>query len=91
VVTTSCMVRHGLTFSREAQTWGAGRVVVSESDRKDLKKARKEGRLAEAMLDRRAALKRLVRDCACMRYTTNTQRSICQMIVTYVSYNSLHV
>ncbi|KAK1923474.1 FRG1-like family-domain-containing protein [Papiliotrema laurentii] len=43
--------------NREAQTWGAGRVVVSESDRKDLKKARKEGRLAEAMLDRRAALK----------------------------------
>jgi len=44
--------------SKEAQTWGAGRVVVSESDRKDIKKARKEGRLAEAMLDRRAALKR---------------------------------
>jgi protein FRG1 len=49
-----------LMCSKEAQTWGAGRVVVSDSDRKDIKKARKEGRLAEAMLDRRAALKRLV-------------------------------
>ncbi|KAK4686786.1 protein FRG1, partial [Tremellales sp. Uapishka_1] len=44
--------------NREAQTWGAGRAIVSEGDRKDLKKARKEGRIAEAMLDRRAALKR---------------------------------
>ncbi len=35
-----------------------GRVEVSESDRKELKRARKEGRIAEAMLDRRAALKR---------------------------------
>jgi protein FRG1 len=33
-------------------------VVVSHDDRKEIKKARKEGRLAEAMLDRRAALKR---------------------------------
>ena len=45
-----------LTSSKEAQTWGAGRVIVSDSDRRDIKKARKEGRLAEAMLDRRAAL-----------------------------------
>lgn len=37
-----------------------GRIVVSEGDRRDIKKARKEGRLAEAMLDRRAALKRSV-------------------------------
>ena len=44
--------------SREAQTWGAGRAIVSEGDRKEIKRARKEGRLAEAMLDRRAALKR---------------------------------
>jgi protein FRG1 len=49
-----------LPFSREAQAWGAGRSIVSESDRRDLKKARKDGRLAEAMLDRRAALKRSV-------------------------------
>lgn len=33
---------------------------MSERDRKDLKRARQEGRLAEAMLDRRAALKRYV-------------------------------
>jgi hypothetical protein len=50
--------RSGLTISREAQTWGAGKSIISDKDRRDLKKARKEGKLAEAMLDRRAALKR---------------------------------
>ncbi|KDR73512.1 hypothetical protein GALMADRAFT_124680 [Galerina marginata CBS 339.88] len=39
------------------QAWGAGRSVVSSEDKKELKQARKEGRLAEAMLDRRAKLK----------------------------------
>ncbi|KAJ7632747.1 FRG1-like family-domain-containing protein [Roridomyces roridus] len=39
------------------QTWGMGRSVVSDADKKELKRARKEGRLAEAMLDRRAKLK----------------------------------
>ncbi|KAL0946653.1 hypothetical protein HGRIS_012847 [Hohenbuehelia grisea] len=39
------------------QAWGAGRSVVSSDDKKALKKARKEGRLAEALLDRRAKLK----------------------------------
>ncbi|KAF9053856.1 hypothetical protein BDZ89DRAFT_1088326 [Hymenopellis radicata] len=39
------------------QAWGAGRSVVSAEDKKELKRARKEGRLAEAMLDRRAKLK----------------------------------
>ncbi|KAH9952055.1 FRG1-like family-domain-containing protein [Amylocystis lapponica] len=39
------------------QAWGAGRSVVSVEDKKELKRARKEGRLAEAMLDRRAKLK----------------------------------
>ncbi|KAL7425229.1 hypothetical protein Q5752_000917 [Cryptotrichosporon argae] len=43
--------------NREAQTWGAGRALVSTADRKALKKAAKDGRYAEAMLDRRAALK----------------------------------
>ena len=47
-----------LMYSRESQAWGGGRNLVSETDRSGLKKARKEGRLAEAMLDRRAALKR---------------------------------
>jgi len=47
-----------LIISREAQTWGAGKTIISDKDRKGLKKARKEGKLAEAMLDRRAALKR---------------------------------
>jgi len=39
------------------QAWGAGRSVTSVEDKKELKKARNEGRLAEAMLDRRAKLK----------------------------------
>ncbi|KAG2054734.1 hypothetical protein BDR06DRAFT_375175 [Suillus hirtellus] len=40
------------------QAWGAGRSVVSKEDKRELKRARKEGRLAEALLDRRAKLKR---------------------------------
>jgi len=43
--------------NRIYQTWGAGRSVTSTEDKKELKRARKEGRLAEAMLDRRAKLK----------------------------------
>ncbi|KAH9854197.1 FRG1-like family-domain-containing protein [Lenzites betulinus] len=39
------------------QAWGAGRSVVSSADKTELKKARKEGRLAEALLERRAKLK----------------------------------
>ncbi|EJU05171.1 hypothetical protein DACRYDRAFT_92605 [Dacryopinax primogenitus] len=43
--------------NHEYQAWGAGRSVVSQDDTRDLKKARKDGRLSEAMLDRRAKLK----------------------------------
>jgi len=39
------------------QAWGMGRSVVSGGDTRELKKARKEGRLTEALLDRRAKLK----------------------------------
>ncbi|GJE87168.1 FRG1-like domain-containing protein [Phanerochaete sordida] len=39
------------------QAWGAGRSILSTDDKKELKKAKKEGRLAEALLDRRAKLK----------------------------------
>ncbi|KAG7092589.1 hypothetical protein E1B28_008932 [Marasmius oreades] len=39
------------------QAWGAGRSVTSVEDKKELKRARKEGRLAEALLDRRSKLK----------------------------------
>ncbi|KZT11329.1 uncharacterized protein LAESUDRAFT_692048 [Laetiporus sulphureus 93-53] len=39
------------------QAWGAGRSIVSAEDKKELKRARKEGRLAEALLDRRSKLK----------------------------------
>ncbi|CAK5277385.1 unnamed protein product [Mycena citricolor] len=43
------------------QAWGMGRSVVSHSDKQDLKRAKKEGRLAEALLDRRMKLKRCSR------------------------------
>lgn len=43
--------------NRLYQTWGAGRIVTSKDDNKKLKQASKEGRLAEALLDRRAKLK----------------------------------
>ncbi|KAK2466783.1 hypothetical protein APHAL10511_001041 [Amanita phalloides] len=43
------------SLNRTYQAWGAGRVVVSNEDKKE--RARKEGRLAEAMLERRAKLK----------------------------------
>ncbi|KAF8529675.1 FRG1-like family-domain-containing protein [Hysterangium stoloniferum] len=39
------------------QAWGAGKSVVSQEDKTELKKARKDGRLSEAMLDRRSKLK----------------------------------
>ncbi|KZS91060.1 hypothetical protein SISNIDRAFT_443439 [Sistotremastrum niveocremeum HHB9708] len=43
--------------NRTFHTWGAGRSVVSQEDTRALKKARKEGQLSEALLDRRAKLK----------------------------------
>ncbi|KAF9526984.1 FRG1-like family-domain-containing protein [Crepidotus variabilis] len=43
--------------NRNFQAWGAGRSVVSQEDNKVLKKAAKDGRLSEALLDRRAKLK----------------------------------
>ncbi|KAH7889416.1 FRG1-like family-domain-containing protein [Phlebopus sp. FC_14] len=46
--------------NRLYQAWGAGRSVVSKDDKKELKRARREGRLSEALLDRRAKLKRHV-------------------------------
>lgn len=44
--------------SSEAQYWGGGKHHVSKDDRKALRKAAREGGLAEAMLDRRSAMKR---------------------------------
>ncbi|THH26472.1 hypothetical protein EUX98_g7721 [Antrodiella citrinella] len=46
-----------VTANKTFQAWGAGRSVVSVTDKKELKKAKKEGRLSEALLDRRAKLK----------------------------------
>lgn len=43
--------------NRLYQTWGAGKIVLSKDDKNELKQARKEGRLAEALLDRRSKLK----------------------------------
>jgi len=43
--------------NRQYQAWGGGKSIVSSDDRHELKKARKEGKLNEAMLDRRAKLK----------------------------------
>jgi hypothetical protein len=56
------------------QAWGAGRSVVSDQDKKELKRARKEGRLAEAMLDRRAKLKRCATLHIFLRVLTTIQR-----------------
>ncbi|KAK3818492.1 MAG: FRG1-like family-domain-containing protein [Benniella sp.] len=43
--------------SRKFQTWNHGRVVVSQEDSGELRKAKKEGRMSEALLDRREKLK----------------------------------
>ncbi|KAF9350550.1 hypothetical protein BGX26_011284 [Mortierella sp. AD094] len=43
--------------SRKFQTWNHGRVIVSQEDVGDLKKAKKEGRFSEALLDRREKVK----------------------------------
>ncbi|KAF9435772.1 hypothetical protein BGZ76_005559 [Entomortierella beljakovae] len=43
--------------SRKFQTWNHGRVIVSHEDVGDLKKAKKDGRFSEALLDRREKLK----------------------------------
>ena len=44
-------------ISKKFQSWGGGRVHMSREDKRKLKEARGEGRLAEAMLDRRAQVK----------------------------------
>ncbi|KAL1915756.1 uncharacterized protein VTP21DRAFT_6515 [Calcarisporiella thermophila] len=37
--------------------WGGGKIVTSKEDTRELKRAKKEGKLSEAMLDRRVKLK----------------------------------
>ncbi|KAI1315089.1 hypothetical protein EDD11_001331 [Mortierella claussenii] len=46
-----------LEQNRKFQTWNHGRVIVSNENLGDLKKAKKEGRFSEALLDRREKLK----------------------------------
>ncbi|KAF8982867.1 hypothetical protein BGZ46_000429 [Entomortierella lignicola] len=43
--------------SRKFQTWNHGRVIVSQEDVSELKRAKKDGRFSEALLDRREKLK----------------------------------
>ncbi|KAG0269226.1 hypothetical protein DFQ27_004466 [Actinomortierella ambigua] len=43
--------------TRKYQTWSHGRVVVSERNARELKRARLDGRLNEALLDRREKVK----------------------------------
>ncbi|KAI8375775.1 FRG1-like family-domain-containing protein [Blakeslea trispora] len=43
--------------AKRFQSWGGGKVVETTRDKRELKKARTEGRLAEALLDRREKVK----------------------------------
>lgn len=68
--------------SRKFQARGQGRFVGSAEDSRDLKRARKEGRVGEAMLERRVKLKRCVPGnfvSSIVRYadaTSSLQRSL---------------
>ncbi|KAJ3153736.1 hypothetical protein HDU86_005069 [Geranomyces michiganensis] len=42
---------------KKFHSWGGGRLVVSQEDSQDLRKAKQQGQLNEALLDRRAKLK----------------------------------
>ncbi|OJA18423.1 hypothetical protein AZE42_06980 [Rhizopogon vesiculosus] len=68
--------------NRMHQAWGAGRSVVSKEDKRELKRARKEGRLAEALLDRRAKLKRRVLIHSKSRRLTWEEKVFVQTIAT---------
>lgn len=49
---------NGFIFpSKKYQSWGGGKLLSTKEDKRDLKKARTEGRLAEALLDRREKVK----------------------------------
>ncbi|KAI8919969.1 FRG1-like family-domain-containing protein [Powellomyces hirtus] len=42
---------------KKSHSWGGGRLILSQEDTLELKKAKREGQLNEALLDRRAKLK----------------------------------
>jgi len=44
-------------FSKKYQSWGNGRLVMPNQNLSDLRKAKKSGKMHEAMLDRREKLK----------------------------------
>lgn len=44
-------------YSKKYQSWGGGKLYESSEDRRELKKAKAEGRLAETLLDRREKMK----------------------------------
>jgi protein FRG1 len=43
--------------SKKYQSWNGGKVQHTYADKRDLKRARTDGRLAEALLDRREKMK----------------------------------
>ena len=43
--------------SKRYQSWGGGQVHRSEHDQRELKRAKREGQLAQALLDRREKTK----------------------------------
>jgi len=46
-----------IIYSKRYQSWGNGRLVMPNQDLHDLRKAKKSGKMHEAMLDRREKLK----------------------------------
>lgn len=44
-------------FSKKFQSWGGGKVRLNKKNKEELVRAKKDGKLAEALLDRRAAVK----------------------------------
>lgn len=64
---------------------------MSTDDRKALRKAAKEGRLAEAMLDRRAAMKRWVSERVELTEVTSTPSRRCICVVLDHVYSCILV
>lgn len=46
-----------MLYSKKFQSWNGGKVIRTKEDRRELKRAKTDGRLAEALLDRREKVK----------------------------------
>lgn len=46
-----------IDYSKKFQSWGGGKIFETKEDKRELKRARTEGRLAETLLDRREKVK----------------------------------